>query len=415
MNDVEKRSLRTLLLAASVVFVVSAQGSPRTIWVLGAQPRPSIIQFDTLNFNVLRTVTVPKQAVDHPEYLSVNRNGQLLFVLPSGIALADGDETTGKFWYSKNAAMVAFPRQDTEQRRLDWFLDAAADGLYALDARDTKTKDADGNETTITTATQVLRGTPDGKLATVVTLPALPLCKCATGACSETCPQWRMWAPENGVGDFFLATKWIEGQLQSDYQETLLYRRAGGWRSTTLSEVMESPADASADGDILLTAIFDAGCCGWVNESSDQLRQLRNGKASVVFDEFKRYDNSNYDVSFSASNAKLSPSGAQIAYTITASQKPDDEIRLSSDGKDNTAELARVKATIAAVPIVEIVNAADPARVLATIPRAELVGWLSDSELLVVQDGRLATYAANGKKGRQSSVEARSAASVFLR
>ena len=407
--------MRTLLLAASVVAVLSAQTSQRTIWVLSAEPKPSITQFDALNFNVLRTVSVPKQAVDHPEFFSVNRNGQLLFVLPSGVQLADGVETSDRIWYSKNTAMVPFPRQDTDERRRDWFLDAAADGLYVLEGRDTKTKDADGNETTITSATQLLRGTPDGKLATVVTLPALPLCKCGTGVCSETCPQWTVWAPENGVGDFFLATKFIEGQLQSDYQETLLYRRAGGWRSTTLSEVMESPADTSADGETLLTATFDSGCCGWVNESSDQLRQLRNGKSTVVFDEFKRYDNSNYDVSFSASNAKLSPSGAQIAYTITASQKPDDDIRLSADGKDNTAELARVKATIAAVPIIEIVNAADPSRVIATIPRAELAGWLSESELLVVQDGRLVTYSASGKKGRQSSIEVRSAASVFLR
>lgn len=177
------------MLAASIVAVVSAQGSPRTIWVLSAQPQPTITQFDALNFNVLRTVSVPKQAVDHPEYLSVNRNGQLLFVLPSGVALADGDETTGKFWYSKNAAMVAFPRQDSEERRLDWFLDAA-DDLYVLDARD------------------------------------------GTGACSETCPRWSVWAPENGVGDFFLATKFIEGQLQPDYQETRLYRRAGGWQAS---------------------------------------------------------------------------------------------------------------------------------------------------------------------------------------
>jgi len=407
--------MRTLLLAASIVAIASAQTSQRTIWVLSAEPRPSITQFDALNFNVLRTVSVPKQAVDHPEFFSVNRNGQQLFVLPSGVQLADGDETTGKFWYSRNAAMVAFPRQDSEERRRDWFLDATADGLYVLEGRDTKTRDADGNETTIITATQLLRGTADGKLATVVTLPALPLCKCGTGACSETCPKWMGWAPENGIGDFFLATKFIEGQLQPDYQETLLFRRAGGWRSTTLSEAMESPADVSADGEILLTATFDAGCCGWVNESSDQLRQLRNGKSTVVFDEFKRYDNSNYDVSFSASNAKLSPSGAQIAYTITASQKPDDDIRLSADGKDNNAELARVKATIAAVPIIEIVNAADPSRAIATIPRAELAGWLSESELLVVQDGRLVTYSPSGKKGRQSSIEVRSAASVFLR
>jgi hypothetical protein len=386
-----------------------------TIWVLSAQPQPTITQFDALNFNVLRTVSVPKQAVDHPEYLSVNRNGQLLFVLPSGVALADGDETTGKFWYSKNAAMVAFPRQDSEQRRRDWFLDAAADGVYVLEGRDTKTKDADGNETTITTATQLLRGTPDGKLATLVTLPALPLCTCGTGACSETCPQWSVWAPDGGIGDFFLATKFIAGQLQPDYQDTFLYSRAGGWRSTKLNEVTESPIDASADGQILLTATFDSGCCGWVNESSDQLLQLRNGKSTVIFDEFKRYDNRNYDVSFSAANAKLSPSGTQIAYTITTSQRPNDEIRLSADGKDNAVELARVKATIAAVPIVEIVNTADPANAIATIPRAELVGWLSDNELLVVQDGRLMTYTASGKKGRQSSIEARSAASVFLR
>jgi hypothetical protein len=407
--------MRSFLLAAALVAVTLAQTPLRTIWVLSAQPQPSITQFDAVNFNVLRTVNVPKQAVDHPEYLSVNRNGQLLFVLPSGIQLADGADTADQIWYSRNATMVAFPRQSSDQQRRMWFLDAAAEGLYALEIRETTTRDADGNDTTVTTATQLLRGTADGKLATVVTLPALPLCKCATGVCSETCPRWSVWAPENGIGDFFLATKFIEGQLQADYQETLLYRRAGGWRSTRLSEVAESPMDVSADGEILLAAVFDGACCGWANEGSDQLRLLRQGKSTVVFDEFQRFDNRNYDVSFFASSAKLSPNSAQIAYTIITTQRPNEEIRLSADGKDRADELARIKRTIAEVPLMEIVNATDPARVIAAIPHAELVGWLSDSELLVVQDGKLTVYTASGKRARQSSIEVRSAASVFLR
>ena len=401
--------------AAVVVLGTAAQTPERSIWVVSASPQPTATQFDAANFNARRVVRIPKSAADHPEYLSVNRHGQLLHILPNGVQLGDAVDAASNVWYFNEGTKPPFARQASDNQPRMWFLDAQGDGLYALELRHTKTRNADGDDATISTTAQLLKRAANATaLASVVTLPALPRCTCDTGACSESCPVWTLWAPEDGVGDFFLATRYVEGQLQSDYQSTLLYRRANDWKPATLSEAVESPLDATADGATIVASTFDGGCCGWANESSDQLRLLRNGKAVTVFDEFARYKNQDYDVSFAASRAKLSDSGALIAYTITASQSPSDEIRLSADGKDNADELARIKRTMATLPATEIVRVSDPARVIAVIP-GELAGWLSENELLVVLDHKLVTYDALGTKARQSSIEARSAASVFVR
>ena len=71
----------------------------------------------------------------------------------------------------------------------------------------------------------------------------------------------------------------------------------------------------------------------------------------TLYDEWGRYGNRNYDVSFYAGNARLAAGNAMLAYTIVSTARTDSGIRLSSAGKENAEELARVRKAIADLPV----------------------------------------------------------------
>ena len=162
-------------------------------------------------------------------------------------------------------------------------------------------------------------------------------------------------------------------------------------------------------------AVPDAGCCGWENDSSDQMLLLRNGKVSVLYDEFDRYGNRNTDVSFYTADARLAAGNALLAYTVVSTARTTSEIRLSPEGKENPEELARVRRAIAELPAVEIMQPGRKPRPATVIRQAALVGWVSDCEILVAQDGRLAVYDTRGNKRKDTTIRVRSAADAFLR
>ena len=110
-----------------------------------------------------------------------------------------------------------------------------------------------------------------GRPEEVAAVSSSAWCRCETGACSETCPEWEFWAPDGVVGDFFLLTRVTPGQLQTTYHESLLYRRSGNrWSARPLPQPVERFLAASAQGDALVVAVLDGGCCGWDNEGSDR-------------------------------------------------------------------------------------------------------------------------------------------------
>ena len=188
-------------------------------------------------------------------------------------------------------------------------------------------------------------------------------------------------------------TRVTPGQLESTYHESLLYQRSGRrWQAKKLPQPVERPLTASEKGEVLVAAVPDAGCCGWENESNDQTLLLRNGKVSVIYDEFDRYGNRNTDVSFYTADARLAAGNGLLAYTVVSTARTAGEIRPSSGGKENAEELARVRRAMAELPAVEVVQPGRNPRPTTVIRHAELVGWVSDREILVAQDGRLAVY-----------------------
>jgi hypothetical protein len=156
-------------------------------------------------------------------------------------------------------------------------------------------------------------------------------------------------------------------------------------------------------------------CCGWSNQSNDQTLVLANGKFQTIFDETATYKNSDYDVSFFTSNAKLSPDLKSVAMTISATAQANKPIQLAEDGQANPEESLRIRKTLAELPAVAVKMVTDPAKQVAFVPHASLVGWLNEKELLIVQDHLLVVYNVSSGARRKSTVKVDDVGRVFLR
>ena len=417
-----------LLVAAFLGSAAHAQSSKR-LWVL--QEPDQIVEYDITTFAVLRTLTVPRQLLQVPEYLSINARGQMVFLPPKGAMWGGGAMATAAgrmwFWDGRQGRESKLEGAETPGRSagnptvtqpaLQWFLSADGNSLFWFENSFEKILDGPGVERSVRATARVWRTDIAGlRPETTAKVSSTGWCECTTGICSESCPEWSFWAPDGVVKDFFVLTRVTPGQLGSTYHESLLYQRTGGkWSAKKLPEPVESPLAASEKGEVLIEAVPDGGCCGWENESNDQLLLLRNGKSTVLYDEWGRYGNRDYDVSFYTADARLATDNATLAYTIVSTAPTDSGIRLSSSGKENAEELARVRKAIADLPVVEVVQLGSPSRPAVTIRHAALVGWVSDRELLVAQDRRLALYDIRGNKLKETAIRVRSAADAFLR
>jgi hypothetical protein len=403
--------------------------SAMRLWVL--QPPDQLVEYDATMSAVGHAQTVPRRIVEHPEYFSINASGQMLFLPPPGAQWAAGEMATSSdrawFWDGRRAMewTLAGPKTSGSsdgqptviETARQWLLSARGESLFWIEHRFEKVMDPSGGERSMRPSLRVWRSNgADDNREEVAAIAASEWCECTTGVCSESCPVWSVWAPDGIIDDFFLVTRMTEGQIDSRYHESSVYQRSGSkWIQKTLPQAVEAPLAASEKGDVVVTTVPDAGCCGWENESNDQLLLLRNGKSSVLYDEARRYDNRDYDVSFYPSDAKLSPAHALVAFTLVSSAHPDGEIRLSSDGKEDAGELARVRRTIAELPAVEIAELGAEPRSLFAVPRAGIVGWLSRREILVAQNDRLTVYDIQGARRKETPIRVRGAGDAFLR
>lgn len=403
--------------------------SPARLWIL--QVPDQIVEYDVATLVARRSVTVPRRLLEHPEYLSVNAAGQMMFLPPNGMQWAGGEMAAaqGRVWFwdgrqarerkldgTKTTGGTAAAPAVTETA-LEWFLSAGGESLFWFENTFEKIMGASGGERSVRTTARVWRTDLAGAAAeTTATLTSPARCRCTTGVCSESCPEWSFWAPDGVVDDFFLLTRVTPGQTEATYHESLLYQRSGpAWLPRKLPKPVERALTASEKGELLVAAVPDAGCCGWENESNDQTLLWQNGKSVVLYDEVGHYDNRDYDVSFYSAGARLAAGGAMLAHTIVSTAAAGGDVRLSDSGKDNAVELTRVRQAIADLPAVEIVQLGAAPRRAAIILHASLVGWLGNNELLVAQDGRLAVYDARGIKQRETAIRLRSGADAFLR
>jgi len=256
----------------------------------------------------------------------------------------------------------------------------------------------------------------EGKERVDLASAKLPECRCKTGTCEESCPAFAVWTPEGGVDSFFLTTQFVAGQTSTSYKMSTQYQQEGGkWTAHDLSDPLQSVLDASFGGSAIVDAIPDTGCCGWSNQSNDQTLVLAGGKSRVVFDEQGSYKNPDYDVSFYTSNARLSPDADKVAMTIVATAQSGKPMQLSEQGEANPEESQRIRKALLDLPAIEVKTVEDSPSRLAFVPHAVLVGWISEKELLIIENHMLVAYNVGSGARRKSTVRVDDALHVFLR
>lgn len=383
------------------------------VWVL--QPPGQLVQYDALTFEKTHTIEVPSAAFQDHGRLIVNGHGQVLLRLDAQTVWT-WDGKTARTWDS--GAVTPAPdryRSPVTEIAPQWFL--GADGVHLFAAADvfTVTRGESGVERSRSGRFELWRTDLSGGGKTIVLTETLLACACATGVCYETCPETELWAPEGVIDGFFFLTRWIPGQLGPTFETTFLYRgRDDSWRGTRLPEPIAAFRDARASGSTWIETVPDAGCCGWSNESDDQTILVRDGRRVVLFDEFRRFGNQDYDVSFFTTKVRLSPDGRRAALEIRADAASGSSLRLAENGRENAAALTATRQSLLGLPEVDIVVFDTPDAPDRRLPHAELVGWLNDSEFLIVEKGVLVAIDAGSGARRESGIGARHAEDVRI-
>jgi hypothetical protein len=418
---------KTLIVIGGVLLLtVPLMGQGKRLWVMRSPGE--MVEYDPATFAVKQKVKVPPEAVKSLGNVAVNRQGQILFAPTVSLPLSAEEASSARkvwFWNGSAASTIdpgvkreAVPTGSnqaiTESAPVPYL---SADGThlfwFANTARRLQREDLDLSTATTWQAWQTdLTGAGREELAST----KLPECKCSTGSCEETCPYGMVWAPESGVEKFFLVTQFVEGKNGSEYKASTRYRGDGGkWTSDALADPLRRVLDAGSGGDVIVEAIPDTSCCGWSNQSNDQTLVRVSGKGRRVFDEQATYKNSDYDVSFFTSNARLSPDLGSVAMTISATASVNQSIPLSDQGEANPEESKQIRKGLVDLPAVEVKSLDEIPKRIAYLPHAVLVGWISDKELLIVEDHVLVGYNVGSGARRKSSVRVEDAGRVFLR
>lgn len=420
------RRIKLRFLIALLLPAASLLAQEKRLWILGAPGE--MVEYDLTTFAIKQRVKVPPEALTTPSGIEVNHMGQILFAETVDLPLAADDvRSTHQVWFwnghaantinqgVKREVSSTGSNQAVTEMAPNVYLSADGTHLYwfANQARRLQRQEQDLSTGTTWQAWRTdLNGGAREDLATV----KLPDCPCPTGVCTETCPSGGQWAPPGGIDKFFLMTQYVAGQTEITYNKTTRYQEQGGkWTATPLDKPLERELDAASQGDVIVEAIPDAGCCGWSNESNDQTLVLGQGKTRVVFDEQSTFKNPDYDVSFYTSNASLSPDLGSVAMTIVTTAELNKPIQLSEQGQANPEESEHIRKALLELPAVEVKSVDDAPKRQAFVPHATLVGWLSSKELLLVEDHVLVLYNVGTGSRKKSTVRVDDVARVFLR
>ena len=423
----DRRNQLAIFLASCLILMpgLRLQAQTRRLWVLEASG--SVVEYDPFTFAKKKSRSVSAEVLKTPRVLQINHQGQMLYAPNPEDPSPDVGKGETEFWLWNDEAAVRLGRESirtvsrsgsnqkvTEAAPLPTL---SADGTHLFWFSNQFVKlQRDNIDLAVTTTVSVWRSDLGGKEREDLLSVELPECRCTTGSCSETCPEAAFWAPEGGVSDFFLLTQFVPGQAETKYLGTWLYKGSGAtWNPTPLLQPVQRAMDAADSGSVIIDAIPDTGCCGWENQSDDQTLLFSYGRKATLFDERGQFDNPDYDVSFLTSNAKLSPDLSAVAMTIAASAKSNLPIQLSEDGQANPAESQRIRKALTQLPAVQVVSATDPSKRTAFLPHSTLVGWLSEKEILIVENHLLVAYNVVSGARRTSPIKIEDASFAFLR
>jgi len=76
--------------------------------------------------------------------------------------------------------------------------------------------------------------------------------------------------------------------------------------------------------------------------------------------------------------------------------------------------MRRIRKALAEMPAVEVKSVSDAPKRLAYVPHATLVGWISDKELLMIEDHLLVAYNVMSGARRKSTLRVEDTEHVFL-
>jgi len=414
------------IIACLLLLSAPSFGQGKRLWVL--RPGGELVEYDPVTFDPKQTVKVPAEAIQSPQSLAVSHLGQVLFAPAVTLPLSDTDlESPHKAWFWNGQTATTIDqglKRDTSTTGSNQAvtetapqINLAADGKhlfwFANEARRLQREEID---LSVTTTWQAWKTDLTGAARENLVSTKFPDCPCATGACEETCPYGTVWAPEGGVGKSFLQMQIVTAKDGPAYRASQRYQEeAGKWTNSPFPDPLRRVLDASSDLELIVEAIPDTGCCGWSNQSNDQTLVLAKGKTQTVFDELATYKNPDYDVSFYTPTAYLSPNLGYVAMSIAATAKANQSIQLSEQGQANPEESKQIRKALADLPAVEVKSLEDSPRRLAFFPHAALVGWISEKELLIVEDHLLVAYNVGTGTRRKSSLRVEDAARVFLR
>jgi hypothetical protein len=414
------------LVASVLLFALPSLAQGKRLWVL--RPPGEMVEYDSTTFAVKQTVKVPAEALKSPANLAVNRLGQILFAPSLSLPLSDEDASAPhKIWFWNGRAAVTID-EGVEHKAEDRgsnqaltelaplpFLSAAGNHLFWF-ANEQRRLEREQIDLSTTTTWQAWRTDLAGEAREEIASLKLPDCRCPTGSCEESCPSGVVWVPDTGVENFFLMTQFVAGQTTAVYKASSRYQESGGkWSPEELAKPLQRVLDAASGGSVIVEAIPDTGCCGWSNQSNDQTLALTNGKTVTVFDEQATYKNPDYDVSFYTSNAKLSPQLGSVAMTIVSTAQAGKPIQLAEQGEANPDESQRIRKGLTELPAVAVKSMEDSPKQIAFVPHAMLVGWISEKELLIVEDHLLVAYSVATGARRKSTIRVEDPARVFLR
>jgi hypothetical protein len=423
LGDMGRIFFRTGIL---FFLTLSLAAQEKRLWVLRAPGE--LAEYNLATFAAKQTIKVPADAVQSPQNVAVNHQGQVLFAPSVSLPLAESDvESPHKAWFWNGQAATSIDlgvkRDSTAMGSNHAVIESApavylsADGThlfwFANQARRLEREDVDLSTATTWQAWRTdLNGDARAELASI----KFPDCRCPSGTCEESCPYGEVWTPDAGVGKLALLTQFVAGKMGSLYKEASRCQGEGtNWNCTTLSEPLHRVLDADSDGNMVVEAIPDTSCCGWANQSNDQTLVRANGKTLTVFDEVATYKNADYDVSFYTSNARLSPALGFVAMTITSTTEANQAIQLAEGGEATPEEAKDIRKSLADLPAVEVKSVDDTPKRVAFVPHASLVGWISDKEILLVADHLLVVCNVATGARRKSTVHVEDAAHVFLR
>jgi hypothetical protein len=420
--------MRRILQFAIILLLttVSSLGQGKRLWVLRSSGE--MVEYDPSTFAPKQAVKVPAEALKSPGNILMNRLGQILFASSISLPLSDEDasgEHKVWIWNGTSAATLDQGVQHKLEERgsnqviteiaPSPYLSADGTHLYWF-ADEQRRLEREQIDLSTTTTWQAWRTDLSGSGREDLCSIKLPECRCPTGSCEESCPLGVVWVPDGDVENFFLVTQYVAGQTNATYKTTTRYQESGGkWIGEDLPKPLQRVLDAASGGNVIIEAIPDTGCCGWSNQSNDQTLALVSGKTLTIFDEQQTYKNPDYDVSFYTSNAKLSPDLSQVAMTIVSTAQAGKAIQLAEQGEANPDESLRIRKALAELPAVVVKNLADSPKQIASVPHATLIGWISDKELLLVEDHLLVAYNVTSGARKKCTIRIEDPARVFLR